>query len=238
MYYIFPYLRLGYGYSPQRNPTNCGYFNPELFINAIVAKDLSGEHSIGQLPQESIDGSNGEYGIVGFGYAIVPTDASTPNPPDFIVRKTWLVNTSGAEIYKYGIGDSFQTKAQSKNIGSGSCSGDITGHFYLSKGYKEDAHSGDGAWRRISSTNTHCSSLDPSETHTETESFVVSQWITAPGVYNIVYCIDHPKDDHNNGGDYPEEHESNNCSTEAVFTVESVSATPTIASPQRLRSLY
>ena len=40
-----------------------------------------------------------------------------------------------------------------------------------------------------------------------------------PGIYNIVFCIDHPKDDHNNGGDHEEKHESNNCSTEAVFEV-------------------
>lgn len=156
---------------------------------------------------------------VGPGVTASITDPAIPKRPDFIVNKTWLETPQGIETYQYGLQESFNTKAQSKNIGSGSCKGDITGHFYLSKGYKEDPHSGDGAWRRIDSTTTHCSNLEPGETHSETKNTVISQWITAPGIYNIVYCIDHPKDDHNNGGDYPEEHESNNCSTEAVFEV-------------------
>ncbi len=144
-------------------------------------------------------------------------------PPDFIVRKTWLVTPWGDETYKFGMQESFDTKAQSENIGDGNCvRGEIdtiTGHFYLSRGYKEDVHSGEGAWRRIDSTTTQCDNLKPGDTHTETKNTVISQWITEPGIYNIVYCIDHPQDDHNNGGDHQEKHESNNCSTEAVFEV-------------------
>lgn len=146
-------------------------------------------------------------------------------PPDFIVKKTWLVTPWGVETYKFGMNESFDTKAQSENIGDGSCvSGEIdtiTGHFYLSKGYKEDVHSGDGAWRRVDSTTTQCDNLKPGDTHTETKNTVIREWITTPGIYNIVYCIDHPQDDHNNGGDHQEKHESNNCSTEAVFEVTS-----------------
>lgn len=155
----------------------------------------------------------------GVGFVTQVTEAATPNLPDFIVTKAWLTTLRGTETYQYGLNESLNIKAQSKNIGAGLCGGDITGHFYLSKGYKEDVHSGDGAWRRVGSSTTHCSSLNPNNTHTETENMVISNWITVPGIYNIVYCIDHPLDDHNNGGDYPEEHESNNCSTEAVFEV-------------------
>jgi len=163
------------------------------------------------------------YGLNGPGVARLPIDPPAPDPPDFIVRKTWLETPWGTETYKFGLKESFNTKAQSENIGDGTCvSGekeDIIGHFYLSKGYKEDDHSGDNAWRRLDSTTTKCSNLGPGETHTETKNTIIGEWITEPGIYDIVYCIDHPQDDHNNGGDHAEKHESNNCSTEAVFEV-------------------
>lgn len=167
---------------------------------------------------------DGGYGVggVGFGTETEATD-DQPDPPDFVVKKVWLQTPWGVEAYKFGLGENFDTKAQSKNDGDGPClPGEpttITGHFYLSKGYKEDVHSGDGAWRRVDSTTTQCSNLLPGDTHTETKNTVISQWITTPGIYNIVYCIDHPLDDHNNGGEHREKHESNNCSTEAVFEV-------------------
>ena len=160
----------------------------------------------------------------GAGYLVAATDEAIPSLPDFVVNKTWLVTPWGIETYKFGLNESFDTKAQSENIGDGPCLNTdtvqtITGHFYLSKGYKEDVHSGDGAWRRIDSTTTQCDNLKPGDTHTETKNTVIREWITTPGIYNIVYCIDHPQDDHNNGGDHREKHESNNCSTEAVFEV-------------------
>lgn len=164
---------------------------------------------------------------VGAGTETPATDTEVIVPPDFIVTKTWLTTPWGVETYKFGLNESFDTKAQSKNIGIGSCPSvdgeieTITGHFYISKGYKEDAHSGDGAWRRLDSTITQCSNLEPDETHTETKNTVVREWITTPGIYNMVYCIDHPQNDHNNPGDHQEQHESNNCSTEAVFEVTS-----------------
>lgn len=161
---------------------------------------------------------------VGPGTTTPATDTATSDPPDFIVNWTKLYTPWNTETYRFGISESFDTKAQSENIGDGPCLTDdktqeITGHFYLSKGYKEDVHSGDGAWRRIDTTTTHCSNLLPGATHTETKNTVIRQWITEPGIYNIVYCIDHPFDDHNFPGDHREKHESNNCSTEAVFEV-------------------
>lgn len=147
------------------------------------------------------------------------TDPPVPSLPDFTVKKTWLTTPWGVEVYKYGYRESINTSFQAANIGSGTCTGDITGHIYLSKGYKEDPHSGDGAWRRLDSTNTHCDNLKPGDTHTETKNTVIGEWITEPGIYNVVSCMDHPLDDHNNGGGYAEEHEGNNCATEAVFEV-------------------
>ncbi|MGB4833662.1 MAG: CARDB domain-containing protein [Candidatus Moraniibacteriota bacterium] len=146
-------------------------------------------------------------------------------PPDFITKRTWLTTPWGTETYKYGLNESFNTKAQFENIGEGTCPikdrepTTIISHFYLSRGYKEDPHSGDGAWRRLDSTTTQCDNLKPGDTHTETKNTVIREWITEPGIYNIVACIDHPQDDHNNGGEHDEKHESNNCSTEAVIEV-------------------
>lgn len=160
---------------------------------------------------------------VGPGTETEATDAPVEVPPDFITNRTWLTTPWGTETYTYGLGESFDTKAQSENIGDGPCkSGEIdtiTVHFYLSKGYKEDVHSGDGAWRRLDSAIIQCDNLEPGETHTETKNTNISEWITEPGIYNVVACTDHPQDDHNNGGDHQEKHESNNCSTEAVFEV-------------------
>lgn len=159
---------------------------------------------------------------VGPGTETEATD-DLPDPPDFVTKRVWLQTPWGTEVYKFGLGENFDTKAQAANIGDGPCKSgeisDITGHFYLSKGYKEDAHSGSDAWRRIDSTTTQCDNLKPGDTNTETKNTKISDWITTPGIYNIVYCIDHPQDDHNNGGDHREKHESNNCSTEAVFEV-------------------
>lgn len=164
-----------------------------------------------------------EGGWLGAGYIVGSTEDPYPDPPDFVTKRVSLHTPWGTEVYKFGLGESFDTKAQSANIGDGPCkSGEIstiTGHFYLSKGYKEDVHSGSGAWRRTDSTTTECGSLKSGDTNTETKNTRISDFITAPGIYNIVYCIDHPLDDHNNGGDHKEKHESNNCSTEAVFEV-------------------
>ncbi|MEF8699276.1 MAG: CARDB domain-containing protein [Candidatus Accumulibacter sp. UW20] len=169
--------------------------------------------------------SNSEVITIGVGAGVEKpiTDSANPNRPDFIVTNTWLETSKGIEVYQYGMTDSFNAKARIQNSGNTPClkneNPNITGHFYLSKGYKEDRHSGDDAWQRIASTSTRCSNLEASETHTETEKVKIRDWIDEPGIYNIVFCIDHPKDDHNNGGDHKEKHESNNCSTEAVFEV-------------------
>ena len=160
----------------------------------------------------------------GQGYSIQAIAPPAPEPPDFVTTKTWLTTPWGTEVYKYGLNESFDTKAQTKNIGDGPCNPDdttqtITGHFYLSRGYKKDPSSGDGARRRIDSTTTQCDNLKPGDTNTETKNTRIRDWITEPGIYNIIYCPDHPLDDHNGVGDHREKHESNNCGTEMVFEV-------------------
>ncbi|KKT87745.1 MAG: hypothetical protein UW87_C0025G0019, partial [Candidatus Moranbacteria bacterium GW2011_GWC2_45_10] len=63
------------------------------------------------------------------------------------------------------------------------------------------------------------SNLEPGETHTETEGIELWLDVDGPGIYNIVACADRIADSGNQGGNIAEEHESNNCSTEAVFEV-------------------
>jgi murein DD-endopeptidase MepM/ murein hydrolase activator NlpD len=116
-----------------------------------------------------------EGGWPGAGYIVGATD-DLPDPPDFVTKRVWLQTPWGTEVYKFGLGENFDTKAQAANIGEGSCPTrtdeptTITGRFYLSKGYKEDAHSGTDAWRRIDSTTTQCDNLKPGDTNTETKN--------------------------------------------------------------------
>ena len=162
----------------------------------------------------------------GTGYFTPATDPVVNGLPDFITRKTWLVNESGAESYQYTSNQTISMKAQFANIGSIACTGKkkIKVHFYLSNGYKEDDHS---QWQLVGTDEIKCTNLEPKDTQTETEGLKISSYNLAPGsINNIVACIDHPKTDHNNGGDFAEEHESNNCSTEAVFEVVAESTTP------------
>lgn len=179
--------------------------------NAIQCVAYGTEADGGQL---EIEGQ--QCVITGSGLSTNATDPSQPALPDFITTKVWLTTPWGKEAYTYGQPETMKMHAQFENIGDGECSGDIEVHFYLSKGYKEDAHS---EWERVGTDYIHCDNLEHGETHSEEEGLELWRDISAPGIWNIVACVDHYRDDHNNGGDYPEEHESNNCSTEAVFEV-------------------
>lgn len=168
---------------------------------------------------------DGGYGVggVGPGTETEATDNPTPNLPDFAGTKSWLETPWGTEAYRYGLNETIKMKGRFENKGDGPCqSGEPDGivlHAYLSFGYKEDPHSGDRAWQRVASDTISCSSLKPGDTHTDTESLIIRNYISTPGIWNIVWCGDHPQNDHNNGGDHAEKHESNNCTTEAVFEV-------------------
>ncbi|MFA5353231.1 MAG: CARDB domain-containing protein [Thermodesulfovibrionales bacterium] len=177
-----------------------------LVISSLSFADECGEVGIATL------------GSPGSGFQTLPDSAEAPikSLPDFIVNRVWLTTPWGKITYRYGKPEIMKMRAQFKNIGKGSCSGDIEVHFYLSKGYKEDAHT---KWKRVGTDNIKCENFGPGETHTEEEGIELSRDIPEPGIWNIVACADHIKDDHNNGGAHPEKYESNNCSTEAVFKV-------------------
>ncbi len=159
----------------------------------------------------------------GAGYGTEKDSASSPDLPDFVTTKSWLETPWGIETYRYGWNETIKMKGKFENIGDDRClsieRSDIVLHAYLSKGYKEDPHSGDRSWKRVAEDTIPCSRLRPGDTHTDMESLVIRNYISSPGIYNIVWCADHPQNDHNNGGGHREKHESNNCSTEAVFEV-------------------
>lgn len=213
----------GICYAPQAVGTNL--CPPK---ETYVGRNLSGSPDV--ISYSSPTGAFSSVG--GFGGGSVPmsgpgletpaTDEPIHNLPDFTVRKIWLETPWGVEAYKYGNSEIVKMKAQFKNIGNGNLpseSASIEVHFYLSRGYKEDPHSGNGAWKRVGTDFIKADNLRSGYTHTETEGIELRRDIPSPGIWNIVACIDHPRDDHNSGGDHQEKHESNNCSTEAVFEV-------------------
>lgn len=156
----------------------------------------------------------------GSGITTNATDSTNPNKPDFIVNRNWLETVGGVEQYVFSKNDEIKMKGQFKNIGNGEIRNDETIHSraYLSDGYKEDSHN---EWIRVGTDETRGDSLDVGETHTETEGLKLWEYSEVqPGkTYNIVWCVDRTADQNNGSGDWIEEHESNNCSTEAVFTV-------------------
>jgi hypothetical protein len=153
----------------------------------------------------------------------IATDATEPpddDHPDFIVDKVWLTTTGGTEQYTYNITDEIKMNGRLKNIGDDDIPGSehVESRFYLSRGTKEDAHS---EWIRVGTDETLGSNLDEGESHSEQEGLNLWEYSEIkPGkTYNIVVCADRTADSGNGDGDWQEEHESNNCSTEAVFTV-------------------
>lgn len=165
---------------------------------------------------------------VGAGTPTTISDVDQPDPPDFITRSSRLETPWGYETYKYGRNETVKMKGRFENIGDGPClpseRDTIIVHAYLSKGYKEDVHSD---WKLVGTDEIQCSNLKPGDTHTETEGLILAN--VELGIHNVVWCIDHPRADHNDGGDHREKHESNNCSTEAVFeVVEGVVNVPTV----------
>jgi hypothetical protein len=171
--------------------------------------------------------SKASYGT-GKGYQTVAVDPTQPDLPDFITTKVWLTTPWQEEAYTYGQSEKMQMHAQFKNIGESECSGTIMVHFYLSQGYKEDAHSD---WKRVGTDEIKCENLKPGQTHSEEEGIELWRDIPEPGIWNITAYIDHPRDDHNHGGDHAEKHESNNGSTEAVFEVTADGQVVNVAPP-------
>ena len=100
--------------------------------------------------------------------------------------------------------------------------------FFLSQGYKEDRHSD---WVPIGKERIKKGHLNVGEEKKERITlslydYFLDGYIRPHQVYNIVACADRNKQRHNGDGHVPEEHKSNNCSTEAVFEVIDTQAPP------------
>ncbi len=137
--------------------------------------------------------------------------------PDFVTTKSWLSNSSskdsahkvtfkaGEEAYAHGI---------IENQGCAKSPKDIKVMFFISKGEHEDAHD---KWNKVGKKqNIKKDNLEVGATKHESTLFNVPN---KSGKYNIVVCADRTKEQGNGDGDVVEKHKSNNCSTEAVFTV-------------------
>ena len=168
-------------------------------------------------------------GFGGGGYATFPNDyPESGSLPDFITDELELKNSSGIEKYVFTRYETVQFHSYSKNIGDANWAAfpgeseadDIYVKFYLSNGYKEDSHS---VWDCVGTQQINKGNLDVGETKHEWDQLNLATYNNGnpipPGVYNIVACVDRKYDNDNGDGEVPEIHKSNNCSTEAVFTV-------------------
>ena len=168
----------------------------------------------------------------GSGGGNLPTESEELDLPDFIMDSLVLKDSSGTERYLFSQTETIEMHSYSKNIGDAdwaafpgqSEADDIDVRFYLSSGYKEDDHDD---WIRVGSVQEISKgNLDVGDTKHEYTSFSLATANNgsplAPGVYNIVACVDRNQDEDNEDGEVPEKHKSNNCSTEAVFTVQTL----------------
>jgi hypothetical protein len=166
-------------------------------------------------------------GGLGPGFETPPIDSPEPGLPDFITDKVTLANRSGKkEKYTWKINETAYVHSWTDNIGDADWEGKVKRirvPFYLSSGTKEDSHS---EWVRIGREKIQKSKLRRKDKPKhEYIRFELSKWANdstvLPGrTYNVVVCADRPKDENNGDGDVKEKHKSNNCSTEAVFSID------------------
>ena len=195
---------------------------PHRFIHLTFDRQLCVEQSSlcgkSKSPRDAAlsGGWAGGLGGYGPGFGLTASGAPIPTYPDFVPLNVDILTTGGLETYIYGNLETHKVKAQFANVGDRDAdSRPIEVHTYRSKGYKEDQH---GDWVHVATNTIQGQNLKKDETHTETATIALKG--LTPGIYNYVSCIDHPRTEQNNGGDHQEKHESNNCSTEAVFEVK------------------
>lgn len=144
-------------------------------------------------------------------------DNTPPAPeclPDFVSKRAWITKSeNGADKYVFEPGDKAWINVKVKNEGCANSPQDIDVWYLLSKGEKEDNHHD---WVKVGTDTIRDYELAVGQDKWEKEEFTVP---TEPGKYNIVVCADRVALYDNGDGAVREEHKSNDCSTEAVFTV-------------------
>ncbi len=179
-------------------------------------------------------GKNHPYGVAAYrvpnvmlGKVIEHASCMALPLPDFVTPQIKMFDLSGAERYTYKINEAGTVKAWIDNTGDadweeGNTKDRIKVSFFLSKGENVDD---DSKWVRLSQQNIQKANLRIDK-NPKQESFVfdleqlANSGYIAAGKYNIVACADYPNTKNNGIGDVREKSESNNCSKEAVFTVE------------------
>jgi hypothetical protein len=133
--------------------------------------------------------------------------------PDFIIKNIWLSDSSGNNKTVFTPGEAMQIHVEVKNVGVDTPSG-IDVEYFRSNGYYKDSDP-----TNVGTDFIHKDDLEGGETHNELKNTTAPM---TPGRYNMTAHAD-------SGHDISEEHEGNNWSDEAVFTVSQPSA------PKRVR---
>ncbi len=170
---------------------------------------------------------------VGPGTGIEATDPPVPDLPDFVTKSVELLDSSGAKRYAYLQTETIRIHSITENIGDANWAGDRDDMYVmalLSNGYKEDSHS---EWRNVGMQQIQKGNIkvgDEKDEYFTVNLATLNNGIAlSPGTYNFVVCSDRKEVNDNGDGEVPEKHKSNNCSTEAVFTV---TADPSYVAPQ------
>lgn len=157
-----------------------------------------------------------QLGAPGPGYSTPTIEEQTSNLPNFKTTKSWLSKESNGEDenYQYYPGEQVFSCSTTKNVGEADSPGDIKVMSLQSDGYKEDSHN---KWIQVGDLqNIRSYNLEAGQSKTECTEFHVP---TIPGIYNIITYPDRTETQYNEDGDVLESDESDNCSTEAVFSV-------------------
>lgn len=160
----------------------------------------------------------------GPGGPTTPTDPPASGKlPDFITSKVVMAKENGTgERYTWKVNETPYVHDWIDNVGKADWEGkakEIKVAFYLSK-----AGSTSSVRAGLENIKKEHLKVKQPPKH-EKIAFNIPQWAAAgyiyPGqTYNLVVCADRPKDQNNGNGDVKEIHESNNCSTPAVFYVD------------------
>lgn len=227
------FVRENFGISPVS-----GYDFADFIDERTILVGSDGQAIISSGNGLSVNDATGQ------GYQSPATEASPPpGLPDFTESDLKLMDKHGQEKYTYYLfDDEIEMHYWSTNIGEANWDGiaaDIDVRFYLSKGYKARNSADD--WVRIGTENIKQGNLNVGDikhewTTLDLHQYFSNGYLEDDHVYNIVVCVDRENDTDNGDGEVPEMHESNNCSSEAVFNFKESTIQP--IERQALIALY